>query len=135
MNEYLKEISTLCKISGKLSTHRARRTFGSTVTLQNGVGIHIVKEMLGHKSVRQTEDYAITKQESISKEMQRLENKIGKKKNPENDSIKIMLKKLETKLTQMKNDTDILRGKKKYIRKISKIEIQLEKIKLYSDTL
>lgn len=33
MNEYLKEIANLCGISSSLNTHKARRTFGSTVTL------------------------------------------------------------------------------------------------------
>src|SRR5690606_31327561 len=32
MNEYLKEIASLCKIS-ELNIHKARRTFGSAVTL------------------------------------------------------------------------------------------------------
>jgi site-specific recombinase XerC len=135
MNEYLKEIATLCKITGKLSTHRARRTFGSTVTLQNGVAIHVVKEMLGHKSVRQTEEYAITKQESISKEMQQLENKIGKKKNPENNSVKAMLNKLEEKIAGLKNGNNIPSGKKKILKKISKIELQLQEIKLNNDPI
>src|SRR5690606_32833157 len=36
MNEYLKEIASLCEIR-ELNTHKARRTFGSTVTLVNGV--------------------------------------------------------------------------------------------------
>src|SRR5690606_22473973 len=37
MNEYLKEMATLCGINDNLTTHKARRTFGSTVTLNNGV--------------------------------------------------------------------------------------------------
>ncbi|WP_228372503.1 site-specific integrase [Chryseobacterium daeguense] len=69
MNEYLKEIATLCGISSTLSTHKARRTFASTVTLRNGVSINVVKEMLGHHSVKQTEDYAITEEQAVSEEM------------------------------------------------------------------
>ena len=76
MNEYLKEICVLCEIDGQLNTHRARRTFASTVTLKNGVPIHVVKEMLGHHSVTQTEQYAITTQELINKEMDKLKNKL-----------------------------------------------------------
>lgn len=53
MNEYLKEIADLCKLDCTLNTHKARRTFGSTVTLNNSVPIHVVKEMLGHHSVKQ----------------------------------------------------------------------------------
>lgn len=80
MNEYLKEIAIICNLSGELNTHKARRTFGSTVTLKNGVPIHVVKEMMGHYSVKQTEEYAITEQESISLEMQQLREKLSKPK-------------------------------------------------------
>src|SRR5690554_52647 len=76
MNEYLKEIATLCGINSSLNTHKARRTFASTVTLNNGVSIHVVKELLGHQTVRQTEDYAITEQIAISKEMKQLGQKL-----------------------------------------------------------
>lgn len=64
MNAYLKEISDLCDID-TLNTHKARRTFASTVTLANDVPIHVVKELLGHCSVQQTEAYAVTEQQSI----------------------------------------------------------------------
>ena len=65
MNAYLKEIADLCGIESTLNTHKARRTFGSTVTLNNDVPIHVVKELLGHQSVKQTEEYAITEQQSV----------------------------------------------------------------------
>lgn len=77
MNEYLKEIAVLCEFDVTLNTHKARRTFGSTVTLNNGVPIHVVKEMLGHHSVKQTEEYALTEQESINREMNTLKNKLS----------------------------------------------------------
>ncbi|MCC9043312.1 site-specific integrase [Myroides sp. M-43] len=85
MNEYLNEIASICEISD-LNTHKARRTFGSTVTLANGVPIHVVKEMLGHHSVKQTEEYALTEEEAIKNEMQILKGKLEKK--PSNDSDK-----------------------------------------------
>lgn len=59
----------MCRVSETLNTHKARRTFASTITLNNGVSIHVVKEMLGHYSVKQTEEYAITEQEAIRREM------------------------------------------------------------------
>lgn len=81
MNAYLKEIQALCNINlkYKLDTHRLRRTFASTVALKNGVPIHIVKELLGHSTVKQTEDYAITVQETVSKEMTALSEKLSQK--------------------------------------------------------
>ncbi|WP_433780506.1 site-specific integrase [Flavobacterium anhuiense] len=69
MNEYLKEIASLCGFPFTLNTHMARRTFGSTVTLNNNVPINVVKELLGHSSVKQTEAYAITEQATIGREM------------------------------------------------------------------
>lgn len=79
MNGYLKEIADLCGIESILNTHKARRTFGSTVTLNNNVPIHVVKEMLGHQSVKQTEEYAITEQVSIGREMKQLRQKLSDK--------------------------------------------------------
>ncbi|MCL1666542.1 site-specific integrase [Elizabethkingia ursingii] len=94
MNEYLKEIAVLCELSDTLNTHKARRTFGSTVTLKNGVPLHIVKEMMGHYSVKQTEEYAITEQESISVEMQQLKERLNKMNNGQNveDPLLLLLK-------------------------------------------
>jgi site-specific recombinase XerD len=76
MNEYLKEIASLCGFSFTLNTHKARRTFASTITLNNNVPINVVKEMLGHQSVRQTEDYAITEQQTVSREMAELKDRL-----------------------------------------------------------
>jgi len=78
MNEYLKEIAILCGFPFTLNTHMARRTFGSTVTLNNNVPINVVKEMLGHSSVKQTEAYAITEQATIGREMSLLNKKLNK---------------------------------------------------------
>lgn len=78
MNEYLKEIAILCGFPFTLNTHMARGTFGSTVTLNNNVPINVVKEMLGHSSVKQTEAYAITEQPTIGREMSLLKKKLNK---------------------------------------------------------
>jgi integrase len=53
-NTYLKEIADLYELYIILNTHKARRAFGSTVTINNDVPIHVVKEMLGHSSVKRT---------------------------------------------------------------------------------
>lgn len=78
MNEYLKEVANLCGFPFTLNTHMARRTFGSTVTLNNNVPINVVKELLGHSSVKQTEAYAITEQATIGREMSLLNKKLNK---------------------------------------------------------
>lgn len=102
MNEYLKEIAALCQLDCALNTHKARRTFGSTVTLNNNVPIHIVKEMLGHHSVKQTEEYALTEEQAIGREMQELKNRLNKKEinNPNLSSDTIL--RLEAEIQELK---------------------------------
>lgn len=50
MNEYLKEVSVLCRISKRLTTQMARNTFAATVTLANRIPKEHVGEMLGYSS-------------------------------------------------------------------------------------
>lgn len=102
MNEYLKEIATLAGLDCSLNTHKVRRTFGSTVTLNNDVPIHVVKEMLGHYSVQQTEEYALTEERTIGREMHELKNKLFKQNiaKPE-DSLQTLLK-LEKEIRELK---------------------------------
>ncbi|HEY9219974.1 MAG TPA: site-specific integrase [Lutibacter sp.] len=55
MNAYLKEISDLCGFTKNLTFHLARHTFATTITLTNGVPIESVSKMLGHKSLKTTQ--------------------------------------------------------------------------------
>lgn len=104
MNEYLKEIGELCKVYSPLNTHKARRTFASTVTLNNGVPIHVVKEMLGHHSISQTEDYAITEQETIGREMADLKKKLSTSSQQQgNLDFSILLQQFEDDLADLKS--------------------------------
>ena len=98
MNAYLKEIADLCGISCELNTHKARRTFGSTITLANNVLIHVVKEMLGHQSVKQTEEYTITEQQSVSREMLELRHKLNFRKEMGKNTYMETILKLENEL-------------------------------------
>ena len=102
MNEYLKEIGTLCGIATSLNTHRARRTFGSTVTLNNDVPIHIVKELLGHQSVKQTEEYAITEQRSVGREMKQLHQRMSIKETPFGQPASDALTKMQQEIQELK---------------------------------
>ena len=69
-NAYLKEIADLCRIKKNLTTHLARHTFATTVTLSKGVPIESVGKMLGHKSLKTTQIYAKVLDEKIAKDMQ-----------------------------------------------------------------
>jgi len=102
MNSYLKEIGDIVGFSFTMNTHMARRTFASTVTLNNSVPINVVKEMLGHQSVKQTEEYALTAQESIDREMKELQRKLSTKDEGKMDiSISTILK-LENEIKELK---------------------------------
>lgn len=107
MNEYLKEVAHLCGFPFTLNTHMARRTFGSTVTLNNNVPIHVVKELLGHASVKQTEAYAITEQASIGREMSLLNKKLNKKKPKISESDIAVLQRLEKEIEAIKKKYDV----------------------------
>jgi site-specific recombinase XerD len=81
MNEYIKEIGNLCGIKKKLSCHTARHTFATTVTLSNGVPIETVADMLGHKSLKQTQHYAKLLDQRISNDMAALRDKLNRAEN------------------------------------------------------
>lgn len=77
MNEYLKELAGICGISKNLSMHVACHTFGTSVTLSNGVPIETVSKMLGHTSLKTTQIYARTVDSKISEDMNRLNSKLA----------------------------------------------------------
>jgi len=75
-NAYLKEIADLCGINKNLTTHLARHTFATTITLSNGVSIESVSKMLGHKSLRTTQHYAKILDTKVSDDMAVLKSKL-----------------------------------------------------------
>jgi site-specific recombinase XerD len=75
-NAYLKEIADLCGINKNLTTHLARHTFATTITLSNGVPIESVSKMLGHKSLRTTQHYAKILDSKVSDDMSILKSKL-----------------------------------------------------------
>ena len=75
-NAYLKEIADVCGIKKNLTTHLARHTFATTVTLSNGVSIATVSKMLGHRSLKTTQIYAKVLDGKIADEMELLKTKI-----------------------------------------------------------
>jgi integrase len=48
-NLWLKELAAVCGISKKLTTHIARHTFATTITLEHDVPRETVSRMLGHR--------------------------------------------------------------------------------------
>ncbi|MFA5817236.1 MAG: site-specific integrase [Bacteroidales bacterium] len=66
-NEHLKEIARLCSINKHLTTHAARHTFATTVTLQKGISMEVVSKMPGHTSTSMTHHYKNGLQVSLNK--------------------------------------------------------------------
>jgi site-specific recombinase XerD len=77
-NDYLKEVAAVCGINKVLTTHTARHTFATTVTLSNGVPIETVSALLGHRSIRTTQIYAKVVAQKVSNDMNDLKLKLLK---------------------------------------------------------
>jgi site-specific recombinase XerD len=75
-NAYLKEMADICNINKHLTSHIARHTFATTVTLANGISLESVSAMLGHNSIRTTQIYAKVVQSKLSSEMKMLKQKL-----------------------------------------------------------
>ncbi len=75
MNAYLKEIADLSEINKNLSTHTARHTFATTVTLTNKISMEVVSKMLGHSSINMTKKYARVVDDLINLDMQKIYGK------------------------------------------------------------
>lgn len=71
-NSYQKELADICDIDKNMTSHTARHTFGTTVTLSNRVPIESVREMMGHKHIKQTLHYARVLPIKLSEDMQLL---------------------------------------------------------------
>ena len=77
MNSYLKEIADLCGIKKNLTTHTARHTFATTITLANNVPLQDVSAMLGHASTRMTQHYARVLNPGLKESMNNVKNALA----------------------------------------------------------
>jgi len=68
----LKAISLRAGLSLTITTHTARHTFATLVTLEQGVPIETVSKMLGHSNVSMTERYAKVTPQKLFEEFDRL---------------------------------------------------------------
>lgn len=75
-NEFLKEIADVVGIKKRLHFHLARHTFATTITLNNGVSLEAVAEMLGHTNIRTTQGYAKMSNVRVNNEMNLVRSKI-----------------------------------------------------------
>ena len=71
-NSYLKELAIRAKISKNLTSHLARHTFATTITLNEGVPLEVVSKMLGHSDTKTTQIYAKIQEKAIMNGMRNL---------------------------------------------------------------
>lgn len=64
-----------------LIIHLARHTFATTVCLSNDVPIETLSKMLGHRSIRTTQIYAKITAEKVSRDMEKLSQRIEQMEN------------------------------------------------------
>ena len=59
-----------------ITFHQARHTYATTVCLSNDVPIETLSKMLGHRSIRTTQIYAKITAEKVSRDMEKLSQRI-----------------------------------------------------------
>ncbi len=72
MNQYLKEIADICTIDKPISTHTARHTYATTVSIDNDIPMEVTSKSLGHSSIKMTQRYGRTTEILIKKHMQKI---------------------------------------------------------------
>ena len=72
MNAFLKEIAVLCDIEKNLTTHLARHTFATTITLTEGIPMETVSKLLGHTKIQTTQLYSKVTDVKIANDMSKL---------------------------------------------------------------
>jgi len=77
-NKILKKIAKQCGIKTRLSYHVSRHTFGTLLTISQGVPIETVSKMMGHTNIKTTQIYAKITKEKISQDMEILSHKLAK---------------------------------------------------------
>ena len=76
-NRLLKVIAAAAKINKNLTHHTARKTFASTVLLNNDIPIEVVSKLLGHSKITTTQEYyAEVMPEKLSEQLNKLKNKL-----------------------------------------------------------
>lgn len=74
MNDNLKVIQEIAGIDKNLTTHLARHSFATTITLNNDIPIETVSKMLGHTNLRTTQLYAKVLDKKIAADMNKLKD-------------------------------------------------------------
>ena len=77
----IKVIARKCGIEKNVTWHMSRHTYATTVCLSNDVPIETLSKMLGHRSIRTTQIYAKITAEKVSRDMEKLAQRIEQMEN------------------------------------------------------
>ena len=83
--------------------------------------IHVVKELLGHQSVKQTEEYAITEQQSVSREMKQLRERLDKKPDLPDDPMAAHVLQMQEEIASLKKQLVEVNDKKPEVKSVLRI--------------
>ncbi|TWP22512.1 site-specific integrase [Apibacter muscae] len=76
-NRLLKEIASALEISKNLTHHTGRKTFASTVLLNNDIPIEVISKLLGHSKITTTQEYYTELMpEKLSEQLNKLKSKL-----------------------------------------------------------
>lgn len=84
--------------------------------------------MLGHQSIKQTEEYALTEQATISKEMSILETKMCKRLQEEPSNALDLLKNIQRDIYALSSNAEDANSSR-ILNKLCKYQEKIEKIK------
>lgn len=71
-----------------MSSHMARHTFATTITLSHGIPIETVSKMLGHTSIKTTQIYAKILDTKVMDDMAALKEMYARKESQESPNNK-----------------------------------------------
>ncbi|MDO4706966.1 MAG: site-specific integrase [Porphyromonadaceae bacterium] len=78
-NAYLKALGLGLGINKPITSHMARHTFATTISLRNGVPIEHLSKAMGHTSIKTTQRYAKVMAEDVARTYELLGQKLSKK--------------------------------------------------------
>ena len=77
----IKAIAKKCGIEKNVTWHQSRHSYATTICLSNDVPIETLSKMLGHRSIRTTQIYAKITAEKVSRDMEKLAQRIEQMEN------------------------------------------------------
>ena len=83
--------------------------------------IYVVKELLGHQSVKQTEEYAITEQQSVGREMKQLQQRLHQKAELPDVPLPPDVLRMQEEITSLKKQLKIVNEDKPEIISVLRI--------------